>query len=345
VSDRTILGSSLALFVVLCWFSARTIGALDGGNTAADGPGATGPNFTASWPAPATGGIRLTGAVDDITRTLIEWRAESFGAGASVINDLGIIEATADDEWTARGVSLMGAAHSAMPRGSVSFDGARAVVEGTLASAEAKDSLLATLRTIAGSSVTVEDRLRVAPGGSTAAEAPGAGRRGATRESAPSTLASSPPATPASAAPPSPAAPTAATPSIVPRRAPSHPVEQNIARVIGSRAIEFESGSTTLTPDSADILDEVAVALSRAGEVAVEIHGHTDSVGDPAFNDQVSRERASAVRAYLLARGVPAQRLIARGFGPSRPIADNATAEGRRQNRRIEFVVATREPR
>jgi OmpA-OmpF porin, OOP family len=70
----------------------------------------------------------------------------------------------------------------------------------------------------------------------------------------------------------------------------------------------------------------------------IEIAGHTDSWGDDAANQHLSERRALAVRTYLVSRGA-AGNLVAKGFGGSRPIADNLTADGRYANRRIEFVV------
>lgn len=71
----------------------------------------------------------------------------------------------------------------------------------------------------------------------------------------------------------------------------------------------------------------------------VRVEGHTDMVGVPAANQLLSEDRANRVMAELVARGVAADRLTAAGFGQDRPVADNGTAEGRAENRRIEFVL------
>lgn len=101
--------------------------------------------------------------------------------------------------------------------------------------------------------------------------------------------------------------------------------------------VEFPSGKATITPSATVVLDKVFGALKTNPEIAVEIRGYTDSVGNYVYNVELSRKRAAAVRTFLIRRGIAANRLVARGFGPENPIATNATKEGRQKNRRIEF--------
>jgi len=103
------------------------------------------------------------------------------------------------------------------------------------------------------------------------------------------------------------------------------------------RGVNFETGRSVLTPESHTILDEVAASLLAQPEVRVEIGGHTDNTGTRAINGRLSRERAQAVKAYLAQKGVAPGRMEVRGYGPDRPIATNATAEGRARNRRVEL--------
>ncbi len=118
--------------------------------------------------------------------------------------------------------------------------------------------------------------------------------------------------------------------------------EKALAAVVGTQRIEFATGSAVLVESSKTVLDRIVQAHQGCKGV-VRIEGHTDDRGDPTINQNLSLARAEAVRTELLARGIPADRLVAEGFGASRPTADNATNEGRRQNRRIEFkVVAPR---
>ena len=78
--------------------------------------------------------------------------------------------------------------------------------------------------------------------------------------------------------------------------------------------------------------------MKEWGDVKVEIAGHTDSVGTDEYNMGLSLRRAESVRNYLVDKGIPADRLTIRGYGESQPVADNATAEGRFQNRRVELI-------
>ena len=111
---------------------------------------------------------------------------------------------------------------------------------------------------------------------------------------------------------------------------------------IGERIIlegvNFETAKTTLLPSARTILDQVASSLSAYPSAEVAIHGHTDNVGGASYNMKLSLGRADAVKAYLVSKGIAASRISTKGFGFAKPVADNATPEGRAKNRRIEFV-------
>lgn len=112
-----------------------------------------------------------------------------------------------------------------------------------------------------------------------------------------------------------------------------------VDNALKNRIIEFESGSAVLLPAGTQILDEMVVALNKVQGKNVKIIGHTDSQGDPAKNLPLSLQRADAVKNYLIAKGIVATRLSVEGKGSQQPVADNATPEGRKKNRRIEFDV------
>ena len=105
------------------------------------------------------------------------------------------------------------------------------------------------------------------------------------------------------------------------------------------RAVDFEFNLSQLTAPAQQTLDEVASALLTQPELHVEIQGHTDSIGSVAYNLNLSQRRADAVMDYLVSKGVSASNLTAKGYGKSKPIVSNDTAEGRAQNRRVEFEV------
>ncbi len=107
--------------------------------------------------------------------------------------------------------------------------------------------------------------------------------------------------------------------------------------------IRFRTNSSEIDPDSYPIMDQIALALRKHRELTqIEIGGHSDNTGPREFNMRLSRSRARSVRQYLLARGIPPARLSATGYGPDKPIADNATDEGRSRNRRVEFIANPR---
>ena len=105
--------------------------------------------------------------------------------------------------------------------------------------------------------------------------------------------------------------------------------------------VKFQVGKAVLDPSSTGVLDEAGQTLAKYPELKVEIGGHTDSQGNAAKNMTLSEARAKAVREYLLAKfpALHAENLTAVGYGQTQPIADNKTAEGRAQNRRVEFKV------
>ena len=113
-------------------------------------------------------------------------------------------------------------------------------------------------------------------------------------------------------------------------------------RIEIKQTIFFETGRATIKAVSHDLLDEVARALQDNPSIRVRIEGHTDSQGKDRYNLKLSRGRAKAVRKYLVGRGVAGRRMVSQGYGETRPISDNRTADGRAQNRRVEFVITKR---
>jgi outer membrane protein OmpA-like peptidoglycan-associated protein len=85
------------------------------------------------------------------------------------------------------------------------------------------------------------------------------------------------------------------------------------------------------------VLDEITTILGEYPNAKFSIEGHTDSVGSDVSNQKLSESRASSVMTFLIEKGVASNRLTSTGFGESKPIADNATNEGRAQNRRVEI--------
>ena len=110
-------------------------------------------------------------------------------------------------------------------------------------------------------------------------------------------------------------------------------------------AVLFATGQATLLPIAEERLRQVAEALQESQDGAIVVEGHTDSTGSDAMNQELSMARAQSVRDFLTSHGVPADRIIAQGFGSSRPVADNKSPEGRANNRRVEIIVQNQEAR
>ena len=104
--------------------------------------------------------------------------------------------------------------------------------------------------------------------------------------------------------------------------------------------VNFKFDSSRIEPSSESILNQAVEALGKASSVTVRIEGHTDSVGSDAYNLKLSQRRADAVQGYLVEHGIAGARLTTEGKGERQPVASNATADGRYQNRRVELHVA-----
>ncbi len=115
--------------------------------------------------------------------------------------------------------------------------------------------------------------------------------------------------------------------------------QQKLSQLLKNSKVQFDSGSAKILTNSYDLLDKLAQTTKSCQEVTIEVIGHTDKSGNERNNIQLSKARAKAVAHYLFAQGVKGGKLIGKGVGSSQPIATNATEQGRRQNRRIEFKV------
>jgi OOP family OmpA-OmpF porin len=136
------------------------------------------------------------------------------------------------------------------------------------------------------------------------------------------------------------------SPAPLPEPPPEPPprVEVKQDRIQINEKVQFAFNAAEILPASDGLLGEVAEAIKQRAELKkVGIHGHTDSDGEPGYNQELSQRRATAVLNWLRAHGVEAARLQAKGFGESQPIADNNTPEGKEKNRRVEFLILEQE--
>lgn len=112
-------------------------------------------------------------------------------------------------------------------------------------------------------------------------------------------------------------------------------LETGLFRALG---VNFEFNESTLLPEAENSLDAVGEVLTKYPDLRVEVAGHTDNIGSDSYNQQLSQSRAQSVRSYLLENfDIVQSRIVANGYGESRPIASNQTETGRALNRRVEF--------
>ena len=102
--------------------------------------------------------------------------------------------------------------------------------------------------------------------------------------------------------------------------------------------ILFDTGKATLQPSSEAILSEIVKLMQDNADLKLRVEGHTDNVGGAAANQALSQKRAETVKNWLVSHGIAADRLVAKGFGDTKPVADNSTDEGKSKNRRVELT-------
>ena len=119
---------------------------------------------------------------------------------------------------------------------------------------------------------------------------------------------------------------------------PSPSLQKKLNEILSHASIEFDSNTTTISPRSRAILDQLIIQLRRVPRTAIEIGGHTDKYGEPDYNLQLSRLRAEAVQQYFINHGLT-NKFTAVGYGASRPLSAAQTRTGLQHNRRIELHV------
>jgi outer membrane protein OmpA-like peptidoglycan-associated protein len=144
-------------------------------------------------------------------------------------------------------------------------------------------------------------------------------------------------------APPPPPPKVVEEPTPEPPPAPPPKVEITAEKIELKEKVNFEFAKAELLPESKKLLDEVVTIMKDHPEIEkIRIEGHTDNDASDRYNQKLSDKRAAAVREYLISQGVDGKRMESKGFGEKKPIADNKTADGREQNRRVEIHIVKR---
>jgi outer membrane protein OmpA-like peptidoglycan-associated protein len=120
-------------------------------------------------------------------------------------------------------------------------------------------------------------------------------------------------------------------------------VGEGIKLVLGENAVRFNTNKSTLTSEAKANLDKLVKVFNEYPDTNIVIYGYTDSTGTPEYNLKLSGERAASVRSYLSGKGLSSARFSTTGMGIADPIASNETADGRSQNRRVEFAITANE--
>lgn len=143
--------------------------------------------------------------------------------------------------------------------------------------------------------------------------------------------------------PPPPEAPKPAPPPAAPEAPKRVEVQQD--KIVIHDTIQFETDQAIIKPESYGLMDEITLVVANNPQIQrLSIQGHTDATGGDAHNQKLSNARAYSVLEYLVQHGVAPERLTSKGWGENKPIATNATAEGREKNRRVEFVIVQQVP-
>ena len=143
---------------------------------------------------------------------------------------------------------------------------------------------------------------------------------------------------------PAPAAPAVKAVAPAPAPAPSETWKTLLEeRPVTIEGTHFDFDSAKLRPAANKVLSEVVEFAATYKDAQLDISGHTDSIGTNSYNQKLSERRAESVRAHLVKKGVAPSRIIAKGYGEEKPVADNKTKEGRAQNRRVEIRSVIKE--
>ena len=320
---------------------------------------ASGPATTANFHARVEHGMLiLRGSLpSETSKAVILQRAlELYGATpGNVVDELTVDPRVGPVTWADNVSQVLPILAHMTERGSIIIDGRTIVVSGQVDGNRAKANVLRDIAPLTQTGLELEDR--IVAGRSTKAPSTTTPSQKAPSLKAPVLVAVPSPKMPSTVAPsqksPTSTAPSPTSPSQAVALAPMAPslptspsltesspasIQKKLNEILARGSIEFESNSTTITPNSLATLDQLIAQLRQSPATPIEIGGHTDKYGEPDYNIQLSQRRADAVRRYFAKHGLPKQ-FTAVGYGASRPLSVAENRAGLQRNRRIELRV------
>ena len=275
---------------------------------------------------------------------ILQQAQELYGATPGIVVDELAVDPTVGPVAWASGISQVLPIFShMMERGSIIIDGHTIVVSGQVGGDRAKTAVLQAIAPLMQTGLELEDRILMSPSSEKASlkiHSPSAPSK-----KIPSLVVAlapkNPGFTPSTRMTPVPVVALASkTPTLpaAPSLTDTSPasVQKRVNEILARSSIEFESKSSTITPTSFAILDQLIAKLRDSPYTAIEIGGHTDKYGEPEYNLQLSQRRADAVRRYFIKHGLTSQ-LTAVGYGASRPLSVSEKRASLQRNRRIEL--------
>ncbi len=268
----------------------------------------------------------------------------------NVVDELTVDPRTGTVAWADNVAQILPVLGQMKERGSIIIDGRTIVVSGKVGGDRAKASVLQTIAPLTQTGLELEDRILAGPitaGRPTKAPAtkvPLLVVASSPKAPAPFVLSqkvslTKPPSLVLAQIPKAPSLPVTPSPA-VPSLTDVSPVslQKKLNEILTRSSIEFESTSTTITPNSLATLDQLIAQLRQFPPMPIEIGGHTDKYGEPEYNLELSQHRADTVRRYFTKHGLPKQ-FTAVGYGDSRPLTVRGSRAALQHNRRIELQV------
>jgi OOP family OmpA-OmpF porin len=288
------------------------------------------------------GTLILRGSLpNETSKAAILQRAhELYGATPGhVVDELAVDSRVGSVAWADNLSHVLPVLGHLAERGSIIIDGRTIVVSGQVDDNRIKTTVLQNIAPLTQAGLELEDRILA--GSSTAGRSTKASSPTAPSQKTPSkkVLDTKAPSLVAAISPKAPSKP-ATPPPAVPFLIEVHPasLQKTLNEILARTSIEFESNSTTMTPNSLATLEQLTEQLRHAPRTAIEIGGHTDKYGEPEYNLQLSKRRADAVRRYFSKHGLTNQ-FTAVGYGDSQPLSVSEKRAGLQRNRRIELQV------